>query len=67
MLQDPYFIAVALAGGLVLAILSVGVIGFGIGGAFNRRHSNRIMRYRIAAQAVAILLILLFVWVRRGG
>ena len=67
MMQDPYFIAVVAAVGLVLAILFVGVIGFGLGGEFNRKHSNRIMRYRIIAQAVAIVLILLFVWVRRGG
>jgi len=67
MMQDPFFLAVVVAVGLVLAILFVGVIGFGLGGAFNRKHSNRIMRYRIIAQAVAIVLILVFVWVRRGG
>ena len=66
MTQDPYFIAVLVTVGLVLAILFVGVIGFGLGGEFNRKHSNRIMRYRIIAQAVAIMAILLFVWVRRG-
>ncbi len=67
MMQDPYFLAVVAAVGLVLIILFVGVIGFGLGGEFNRKHSNRIMRYRIIAQAVAIVLILVFVWARRGG
>jgi hypothetical protein len=42
----------------------VGVGGFGMGGEFNRKHANRIMRYRIIAQAVAVALILLFVAVR---
>ena len=67
MMQDPYFVAVVISVGLVLAILFVGVISFGLGGEFTRKHSNRIMRYRIIAQAVAVILILLFVLVRRGG
>ena len=67
MLQDPFFLAVVVSVGLVLAILFVGVISFGLGGEFNRKHSNRIMRYRIISQAVAVVLILLYVWVRRGG
>ena len=44
-----------------------GIGGFARGGDFNRKHANRIMRYRIAAQLVAVLLILLFVWLSRGG
>ena len=41
--------------------------GFAKGGEFNRRHANRLMRYRIAAQAVAVLLIVAFAWIRSGG
>lgn len=67
MTQDPYFLSVLVSVGLVLVVLFVGVISFGLGGEFTRKHSNRIMRYRIIAQAVAIMLILLFVWIRRGG
>ena len=67
MFQDPLFIVVAIALGLVVAILLTGIAGFGKGGDFNRKHANRIMRYRIAAQFVAILLILLFVFLRRMG
>lgn len=67
MLNDPLFILVALAALVVLAILLVGIGGFAKGGDFNRKHANRIMRYRIAAQAVAIALILAFVYFRRMG
>jgi len=51
----------------VLVILMIGVGGFAKGGEFNRKHSNRLMRYRIIAQAIAVALILLFVFFRRGG
>jgi len=64
MANDPLFWVVMLACFAVLVILMIGVGGFAIGGDFNRKHANRIMRYRIAAQAVAIALILLFVWLR---
>lgn len=65
MMNDPLFIVVALAALAVLAILMVGILGFAKGGDFNKKHANRIMRYRIAAQALAVLLILVFVAVRR--
>ena len=64
MFSDPLFIVVALAVLLVLGILMFGVGTFGRGGEFNRRNANRIMRWRIGAQFVAVLLILLFVWLR---
>lgn len=67
MLQDPLFIVVAIAVLIVLGILLTGVGGFAKGGDFNRKHANRIMRYRIYAQAVAVALILVFVFFRRGG
>ena len=67
LLRDPLFIVVAIAVLVVAAILLTGIGGFAKGGEFNRKHANRIMRYRIYAQAVAIALILLFVLIRRGG
>ena len=67
MADDPLFIVVAIACLAVLAILLVGVAGFARGGDFNRKHANRIMRLRILAQFLAVILILVFVWVRRGG
>lgn len=66
MRSDPVFYAVVGACLAVLVILLIGIGGFARGGDFNRRHANRLMRLRIAAQAVAIGLVLLFVWLRRG-
>jgi len=59
--SDPLFIVAAIACLIVLGILLVGIGGFARGGEFNRKHANRIMRYRIAAQFIAVLLILAFV------
>jgi len=67
MFQDPLFIVVAIAVLVVLGILLTGIGGFAKGGDFNRKHANRIMRYRIYAQFVAVVLILIFVLVRRSG
>jgi len=67
MLNDPLFIVVAIACLVVLGILLTGIGGFAKGGDFNRKHANKIMRWRIYAQFVAILLILAFVLIRRGG
>ncbi len=67
LMQDPLFIVVIIAVLVVAGILLTGIGGFAKGGDFNRKHANRIMRYRIYAQAVAIALILLFVLIRRGG
>ncbi|MFV0491043.1 MAG: twin transmembrane helix small protein [Pseudorhodobacter sp.] len=64
MFSDPLFIIVAIACLAVLAILMVGVGGFARGGDFNRKHANRLMRWRIYAQFGAVILILLFVFLR---
>lgn len=62
-MQDkPLFIVIVLCLALVVAILATGIGGFARGGEFNRKHANRIMRYRIMAQGAAVVLILLFVW-----
>ena len=67
MADDPLFIVVAVACIAVLIILLIGIGGFAKGGDFNRKHANRIMRYRIAAPFIAGLLILIFVFFRRMG
>ncbi|MCF1708020.1 twin transmembrane helix small protein [Tabrizicola sp. J26] len=65
MLHDPLFYVVAASMLLVVVILMIGIGSFAKGGDFNRRNANRLMRYRIYAQAVAVMLILLFVAMRR--
>jgi len=44
-----------------------GIGTFGKGGDFNKKYANKIMRWRIGAQAVAVALILLFVYLRGRG
>ena len=66
MRNDPLFMLAAAASFAVLVILMIGIGGFARGGDFNKLNANKLMRLRIAAQAVAIGLILLFVWLRKG-
>ena len=67
MAQDPLFTVVVLSMAAVAIILMIGIGGFGRGGEFNRKYSNKLMRMRIVAQFIAVVLILLFVWIARGG
>ena len=67
MIEDPLFVIVVVALGAVAIILMIGIGGFGRGGEFNRKYANNIMRLRIAAQFVAVVLILLFVFFTRQG
>ena len=62
MAKDPLFIIVILAMAAVAIILMIGIGGFGRGGEFNRKYANKLMRLRIFAQFIAVLLILLFVY-----
>lgn len=64
-MQDkPLFYIVIIAVLIVLGILATGIGGFARGGEFNRKHGNRLMRWRIIAQAIAVALILLFIWLK---
>jgi len=67
MINEPLFLLAAAASFGVLVILMVGILGFARGGEFNRRNGNRLMRYRIIAQAIAVALILIFVYFRSTG
>lgn len=48
----------------VAFILAIGLGGFVAGGEFNRKYGNRLMRLRILFQAIAVALILLYVFLR---
>ena len=67
MTDDPLFTVVILAVFAVLVVLMIGLGAFARGGDFNKRNSNKLMRYRIIAQAVAVALILGFIWLRGSG
>jgi len=64
MFSDPIFILAAVLCLVVLIILMTGIGVFTKGGETNRKWGNRLMRYRIIAQAAAVLIILGAVWLR---
>jgi len=67
MFEDPLFIIVLLSVVAVAVVLLIGLGGFAGGGEFNKRNANKLMRLRILAQFIAVLLILGFVWLRGGA
>jgi len=52
---------------VVLVILMIGITVFAKGGAVNRKYSNKLMRYRVIAQAIAVLIILGYVLIQQRG
>ena len=64
-MQDKaLFLLLAICCLAVLVILATGIGGFARGGDFNRKHGNRLMRWRIIAQAIAIAVFLIYLWAR---
>ncbi len=66
-MADPFFYLAVIACLAVLVVLALGLGGFAGGGAFNKKNSNKLMRYRIIAQFVAVIFIILFVVFRGQG
>ena len=64
MLNDPLFILATVVCLIVLVILMIGIGVFTKGGETNRKYANTLMRYRIIAQALAVLAIVLFAWAK---
>ncbi len=61
-----FLIPIALAA--TALILGVGIYSLAKGGSFAKENSNKLMRMRIVAQAVAIAVMMLFLWlVSKGG
>ena len=48
-------------------ILCIGIYSLARGGAFAKENSNKLMRLRIIAQAVAIVLLVAFLWLAGKG
>ena len=51
----------------VAGVLMLGIGGFARGSEFNRKHANRVMRWRIGLQALAVAVIALVVYLRGGS
>lgn len=67
MAGDPFFWAALIAALIVLGVLILGIGTFGKGGETNRKHANKIMRIRLIAQLIAVILIVLLVYLRKEG
>ncbi len=63
--SDPLFILILLACFAVVIVLVTGLGGFAKGSGWAQKNSNRLMRYRLAAQFVAVVLIVIFILIRR--
>lgn len=60
-MSGPVFTLLIIALALTLAVLFLGLFSMARGGEFNRKYGNLFMRFRVAAQFVAILLVLLLI------
>ncbi len=63
-MDDPFFVVVLISVLAVAVILMIGIGGFAKGGSFNRKYGNKMMRLRIVAQLIAVVLIAIYVWTR---
>jgi len=59
-------VVVGIALAAVALILAAGLSTLWIGGDVQRRWSNRLMRYRVLAQFIAILIVLTVLYFTRG-
>ena len=66
MITENAYILVMVVCLLVVIVLMIGLGGFAFGGEFNKKYANKLMRLRILLQAMAILLIIFFVYFSRG-
>lgn len=67
MSEDPFFVLIVLACLAVVAILMMGLGGFAKGSGWAQKNSNKLMQYRIAAQFVAVILIVIYVYFRQNN
>lgn len=63
-MDDPLFVLVILSMASVAIVLIIGLGGFAAGGEFNRKYGNKLMRLRILFQAIAVVLILIYFFMR---
>jgi hypothetical protein len=59
-------ILLGLAMAAVVIVLGTGLVGFVIGGEFNRKYANKLMRLRVATQAVAVFILLLLLLFKKS-
>ena len=64
---SPLYILGILAMAAVAIVLAIGIGGFGVGGEFNRKNGNKMMRLRIFFQFVAVVLMVAVVYFAGTG
>jgi hypothetical protein len=55
--MNPIAILLLLAMAATAAVLAVGLAGFFLGGRFNEKYGNKLMRARVGLQFLAIILL----------
>ena len=67
MFSDPLFILVILAMLATVGVLVTGLITFAKGGDFHKKNANKLMRWRVALQFLAVIFFLIFLFFRQGS
>lgn len=65
MAAQPLTLLALLACFGVVLVLATGLSGFAKGSGWAAKNANRLMRYRLAAQFVAVILICIIIYFRR--
>ncbi|WP_170380419.1 MULTISPECIES: twin transmembrane helix small protein [Ruegeria] len=65
--MDPLMVVLLLAMAAVVVVLTLGIANFGKSGMDAAKKSNKMMRLRILFQFIAVLLIVLYVFLRGQG
>ncbi|WP_170411296.1 twin transmembrane helix small protein [Ruegeria arenilitoris] len=65
--MDLMMVVLLLAMAAVVVVLAIGISNFGKSGKEAAMKSNKMMRLRILFQFIAVLLIVLYVWLRGQG
>ncbi len=67
-MNDPLYTLILVAMLAVVVVLAIGIGGFARGGRFNAKYANLMMRLRILFQGIAVVLIVLYFYLRtRSG
>ncbi|MCX8952902.1 MULTISPECIES: twin transmembrane helix small protein [unclassified Ruegeria] len=65
--MDPLMVILLLAMAAVVVVLALGIANFGKSGMEAAKKSNKMMRLRILFQFIAVILIVLYVYLRGQG
>ena len=64
---SPLYLLGILAMAAVVVALVVGIGGFGVGGKFNAKNGNKMMRLRLFFQFLAVVFLMAYLWFSGAG